>query len=143
MVRLESHGGKDILVFTPRSRFDALIKANDRPGIKPEGELSPTRGLQGAMPYYHDILADMVKALPPQSFLRLGHRTDPDSRDPASHIAWQPRQSGPGRRPLRSEGTVASNEESVDRAVGIAADLGLEVASHRGTRNHRFADAGA
>ena len=96
MTFCDVHGGKEILVLTPPSRCETLVKAILARGIKPEWEVfSPThllqdvtrliqkgydkppyyvnmvlgadKGFQGAMPYSHDVLAAMIAALPPQS----------------------------------------------------------------------------
>lgn len=87
---------KEIVVITPPSRCETLIKRMTEKGVKPEWEvfspehilqdvtrliqkgydkppyyinmvLGGDKGFQGAMPYSHDILAAMVKLLPPQS----------------------------------------------------------------------------
>jgi len=87
---------KEVVVITPPSRCETLIKRMTEKGIKPEWEvfgpehilqdvtrliqkgydkppyyinmvLGGDKGFQGAMPYSHDILAAMVKLLPPQS----------------------------------------------------------------------------
>lgn len=87
---------KEVVVITPPSRCDTLIKRITGNGIKPEWEvfgpehilqdvtrlieqghdkppyyinivLGGEKGFQGAMPYSPDVLAFMVKCLPPQS----------------------------------------------------------------------------
>jgi len=87
---------KEVVVITPPSRCETLIKRMVDKGIKPEWEvfgpdhilqdvtrliqkgydkppyyinmvLGGEKGFQGAMPYSHDVLAFMVKCLPPQS----------------------------------------------------------------------------
>jgi len=87
---------KEVVVITPPSRCETLIKRMVDKGIKPEWEvfgpdhilqdvtrliqkgydkppyyinmvLGGDKGFQGAMPYSHDVLDFMIKCLPPQS----------------------------------------------------------------------------
>jgi uncharacterized protein (DUF849 family) len=96
MTFVDVHGGKEILVITPPSRCETLVKRMTDRGIKPEWEvfapnhilqdvtrliqkgydkppyyinmvLGADKGFQGAMPYSHDVLNAMIAALPPQS----------------------------------------------------------------------------
>jgi uncharacterized protein (DUF849 family) len=96
MTFVDVHGGKEILVITPPSRCEELVKRMIDRKIKPEWEvfspnhilqdvtrliqkgydkppyyinmvLGADKGFQGAMPYSHDILNAMIAALPPQS----------------------------------------------------------------------------
>ena len=96
MTFADVHGGREILVITTPGRCDALAERFRERGIKPEWEvfgpqhilqdvtrliqkgydkppyyinmvLGADRGFQGAMPYSHDVLAAMIRMLPPQS----------------------------------------------------------------------------
>jgi 3-keto-5-aminohexanoate cleavage enzyme len=93
---VDQFGGREILVTTTPSRCEAMAKRFRERGIKPEWEvfnpahilqdltrlvqkgydkppyyinmvLGTDRNFQGGMPYTHDILATMVRLLPPQS----------------------------------------------------------------------------
>lgn len=93
---VDTVGDKEVVVITPPSRCEALIKRMCDQGIKPEWEvfspehilqdvtrlirkgydkppyyinmvLGGDKGFQGAMPYSPEILDFMVKCLPPQS----------------------------------------------------------------------------
>jgi len=159
MTFCDVHGGKEIFVLTPPSRCDALIKRMTEQGIKPEWEVfSPThilqdvtrlidkgydkppyyinmvlgadKGFQGAMPYSHDILSAMVKVLPPQSIFcvsAIGAAQVPATTQAmllGGHV-----RVGLEDNLYLQRGVLASNEELVARAVRIAGELGLEVAT--------------
>lgn len=72
MTFCDVHGGKEIVVVTPPSRCETLVKrmlekGYDKPPYYINMVLGADKGFQGAMPYSHDILAAMITALPPQS----------------------------------------------------------------------------
>jgi uncharacterized protein (DUF849 family) len=159
MTFCDVHGGREILVLTPPSRCETLVKRMVERGIKPEWEVfSPThilqdvtrliqkgydkppyyvnmvlgadKGFQGAMPYSHDILATMVAALPPQSIFCVS--AIGPAQLPATTQAML--LGGHVRVGLEdnlyySRGVLARNEELVARTARIAVELGLSVAS--------------
>jgi uncharacterized protein (DUF849 family) len=159
MTFCDVHGGKEILVLTPPSRCETLVKAILERGLKPEWEVfSPThllqdvtrliqkgydkppyyvnivlgadRGFQGAMPYSHDVLAAMIAVLPPQSIFCVS------AIGPAQLAATTQAMllGGHVRVGLEdnlyySRGVLARNEELVARTARIATELGLQIAS--------------
>jgi uncharacterized protein (DUF849 family) len=159
MTFCDVHGGKEILVLTPPSRCETLVKAILARGIKPEWEVfSPThllqdvtrliqkgydkppyyvnmvlgadKGFQGAMPYSHDVLAAMIAALPPQSIFCVS--AIGPAQLPATTQAML--LGGHVRVGLEdnlyySRGVLARNEELVARTARIAGELGLQIAS--------------
>ena len=159
MTFCDVHGGKEILVLTPPSRCETLVKAILARGIKPEWEVfSPThllqdvtrliqkgydkppyyvnmvlgadKGFQGAMPYSHDVLAAMIAALPPQSIFCVS--AIGPAQLPATTQAML--LGGHVRVGLEDNnyyrrGELATNEQLVARTVRIATELGLEIAS--------------
>ena len=156
MTFCDVHGGKEILVLTPPSRCETLVKAILARGIKPEWEVfSPThllqdvtrliqkgydkppyyvnmvlgadKGFQGAMPYSHDVLAAMIAALPPQSIFCVS--AIGPAQLPATTQAML--LGGHVRVGLEdnlyySRGVLARNEELVARTARIAGELGLQ-----------------
>jgi uncharacterized protein (DUF849 family) len=159
MTFCDVHGGKEILVLTPPSRCETLVKTIVERGIKPEWEVfSPThllqdvtrliqkgydkppyyvnmvlgadKGFQGAMPYSHDVLAAMIAALPPQSIFCVS--AIGPAQLPATTQAML--LGGHVRVGLEdnlyySRGVLARNEELVARTARIASELGLQIAS--------------
>ena len=159
MTFVDVHGGKEILVITPPSRCETLVKRMIDRGIKPEWEvfapnhilqdvtrliqkgydkppyyinmvLGADKGFQGAMPYSHDILNAMIAALPPQSIFCVS--AIGPAQLPATTQAML--LGGHVRVGLEdnnyfSRGVLATNEQLVARTVGIATDLGLEPTS--------------
>ncbi|MPT48211.1 MAG: 3-keto-5-aminohexanoate cleavage protein [Sphingobium sp.] len=159
MTFADVHGGKEIIVLTPPSRCEALVKRMTERGIKPEWEVfSPThilqdvtrliqkgydkppyyinmvlgadKGFQGAMPYSHDFLAAMIAVLPPQSIFCVS--AIGPAQLPATTQAML--LGGHVRVGLEdnnyySRGVLATNEQLVARTRRIATELGLEIAS--------------
>lgn len=159
MTFVDVHGGKEILVITPPSRCETLVKRIIDRGIKPEWEvfapnhilqdvtrliqkgydkppyyinmvLGADKGFQGAMPYSHDILNAMIAALPPQSIFCVS-AVGP-AQLPATTQAML--LGGHVRVGLEdnnyyARGALATNEQLVARTVRIATELGLEIAS--------------
>jgi uncharacterized protein (DUF849 family) len=159
MTFVDIHGGKEILVITPPSRCDALVKRILERGIKPEWEvfspnhilqdvtrlikqgydkppyyinmvLGADKGFQGAMPYSHDVLNAMIAALPPQSIFCVS--AIGPAQLPATTQAML--LGGHVRVGLEdnnyyARGELATNEQLVARTARIANELGLEIAS--------------
>jgi uncharacterized protein (DUF849 family) len=159
MTFVDVHGGKEILVITPPSRCETLVKRMTERGIKPEWEvfapnhilqdvtrliqkgydkppyyinmvLGADRGFQGAMPYSHDVLNVMIAALPPHSIFCVS--AIGPAQLPATTQAML--LGGHVRVGLEdnnyySKGMLATNEQLVARAARIATDLGLEIAN--------------
>ncbi len=159
MTFVDVHGGKEILVVTPPSRCETLVKRMLERGIKPEWEvfspnhilqdvtrliqagydkppyyinmvLGADKGFQGAMPYSHDVLNTMIAALPPQSIFcvsAIGPAQLPATTQAmllGGHI-----RVGLEDNNYYARGELATNEQLVARAVRIATELGLEIAS--------------
>lgn len=159
MTFVDVHGGKEILVITPPSRCETLVKRMVERGIKPEWEvfapnhilqdvtrliqkgydkppyyinmvLGADKGFQGAMPYSHDVLNAMIAALPPQSIFCVS--AIGPAQLPATTQAML--LGGHVRVGLEdnnyySRGVLATNERLVERTAGIARELGLEPTS--------------
>lgn len=159
MTFCDVHGGKEIVVMTPPSRCETLIKHMTERGIKPEWEvfgpmhilqdvtrliqkgydkppyyinmvLGADRGFQGAMPYSHDILTAMINMLPPHSIFCVS--AIGPAQLPATTQAML--LGGHVRVGLEdnlyySRGELASNEQLVSRTARIATELGIEIAS--------------
>lgn len=159
MTFVDVHGGREIIVATPPSRCETLVKRMIERGIKPEWEVfSPThilqdvtrliekgydkppyyinmvlgadRGFQGAMPYSHDILTAMIAALPPQSIFCVS--AIGPAQLPATTQAIL--LGGHVRVGLEdnnyySRGVLATNEQLVARTIRIIHELDLEHAS--------------
>lgn len=159
MTFVDIHGGKEILVITPPTRCETLVKRMIERGIKPEWEvfapnhilqdvtrliekgydkppyyinmvLGADKGFQGAMPYSHDILNAMIAALPPQSIFCVS--AIGPAQLPATTQAML--LGGHVRVGLEdnnyyARGELATNEQLVARTVRIATELGLEIAS--------------
>lgn len=159
MTFVDTHGGREILVITPPSRCEALARRMQERGIKPEWEvfapqhilqdvtrliqkgydsppyyinmvLGADRGFQGAMPYSHDILAQMVKLLPPQSIFcvsAIGPAQLPATTQAlllGGHVRVGLEDNNYYRR-----GELATNERLVERQVRIIKELDLEPAT--------------
>jgi uncharacterized protein (DUF849 family) len=159
MTFVDVHGGKEILVVTPPSRCETLVKRILERGIKPEWEvfapnhilqdvtrliqqgydkppyyinmvLGADKGFQGAMPYSHDVLNAMIAALPPQSIFCVS--AIGPAQLPATTQAML--LGGHVRVGLEdnnyyARGELATNEQLVARTVRIATELGLEIAT--------------
>lgn len=154
-----SFGGREILGPTTPSQCDRLAARFNERGIKPEWEVfSPAhilqdmsrliakgvdkppyyvnivlggeRGFQGAMPYTTDILAMMVKLLPPQSIFcvsAIGSAQLPATTQAlllGGHV-----RVGLEDNLMYAKGIPATNEMLVERQVRIMTELGLEPAS--------------
>lgn len=156
---------KEVVVITPPSRCETLIKRMTEKGVKPEWEVfSPehilqdvTRlikkgydkppyyinmvlggeaGFQGAMPYSHDILAAMVSYLPPQSIWCISGIGS--AQLPATTQALL--LGGHVRVGLEdnhyySRGVKATNLMLVERQVRIMTELGFEPMSPAESRD--------
>jgi uncharacterized protein (DUF849 family) len=159
MTFVDVHGGKEILVITPPSRCETLVKRMIDRGIKPEWEvfapnhilqdvtrliqkgydkppyyinmvLGADKGFQGAMPYSHDVLNAMIAALPPQSIFCVS--AIGPAQLPATTQAML--LGGHVRVGLEdnnyySRGELATNEQLVARTRRIAVEQGLEIAT--------------
>ncbi len=159
MTFVDVHGDREILVVTPPSRCETLIRRMTERGIKPEWEvfapnhilqdvtrlirkgydkppyyinivLGADKGFQGAMPYSHEVLNAMVAALPPQSIFCVS--AIGPAQLPATTQAML--LGGHVRVGLEDNnyyrrGELATNEQLVARTVRIATELGLGIAS--------------
>jgi uncharacterized protein (DUF849 family) len=159
MTFVDVHGNKEILVVTPPSRCEALVKRMSERGIKPEWEvfspnhilqdvtrliqkgydkppyyinivLGADKGFQGAMPYTHEVLNAMIAALPPQSIFCVS--AIGPAQLPATTQAML--LGGHVRVGLEDNnyyrrGELATNEQLVARTARIATELGLDIAS--------------
>lgn len=147
---------KEVVVITPPSRCETLIRRMTEKGIKPEWEVfSPehilqdvTRlikkgydkppyyinmvlggeaGFQGAMPYSHDILAAMVKHLPPQSIWCIsGIGTAQLPATTQALLLGGHVRVGLEDNHYYSRGVKATNLMLVERQVRIMTELGFE-----------------
>lgn len=159
MTFADVHGGKEILVVTTPSRCEFLAKRMQERGIKPEWEvfgpqhilqdvtrliekgydkppyyinmvLGADKGFQGAMPYSHDILASMIKLLPPQSIFcvsGIGPAQLPATTQAillGGHV-----RVGLEDNNYYARGQLATNEMLVERTVRIIHELNMEHAS--------------
>jgi 3-keto-5-aminohexanoate cleavage enzyme len=159
MTFCDVHGGKEILVVTPPSRCETLVKRILERGIKPEWEvfspvhilqdvtrliqkgydkppyyinmvLGADKGFQGAMPYTQDVLSAMIAALPPESIFCVS------AIGPAQLAATTQAMLSGGHVRVGLEdnnyyarGQLATNEVLVERTARIASELQLEIAS--------------
>ena len=154
-----THGGYETIVMTTPTQCEEMAKKFKERGIKPEWEvfnpahilqdvcrliekgydkppyyinmvLGAEKGFQGGMPYNHDVLASMVRLLPPGAI-------------------WSVSAIGPAQLPATtqamllgghfrvglednnyySRGRLATNLELVERSVRIMKELGHEPAS--------------
>ncbi|MCW2349408.1 MULTISPECIES: 3-keto-5-aminohexanoate cleavage protein [Sphingobium] len=153
---VDTISGKDVLVITPPSRCETLVKAMVDKGIKPEWEvfspdhilqdvtrliqkgydkppyyinivLGGEKGFQGAMPYSTDILDFMVKCLPPQSIWCISGIGP--AQLPATTQALL--LGGHVRVGLEdnhyySRGVKATNLQLIERQVRIMNEMGIE-----------------
>jgi uncharacterized protein (DUF849 family) len=159
MTFADVHGGREILVITTPGRCEALAKRFQERGIKPEWEvfgpqhilqdvttliqkgydkppyyinmvLGADRGFQGAMPYSHDILASMIRLLPPQSIFcvsAIGPAQLPATTQSVllgGHV-----RVGLEDNNYYAKGQLATNEQLVARTVRIIKELNMDVAS--------------
>ena len=150
---------REVVVITPPSRCETLVKRIIEKGAKPEWEvfspehilqdvtrliqkgydkppyyinmvLGADKGFQGAMPYSHDVLNAMIAALPSQSIFCVS--AIGPAQLPATTQAML--LGGHVRVGLEdnnyyAKGELATNEQLVARTVRIATELGLEIAS--------------
>lgn len=150
---------KEVVVITPPSRCDVLIEKCIERGIKPEWEVfSPEHiiqdvcrliakgydkppyyinmvlgghhGFQGAMPYSHDILAMMVRLLPPDSIWCVSGigEAQLEATTQALLLGGHVRV-GLEDNHYYSRGVKATNEMLVERQVRILTELGHEPTS--------------
>ena len=147
---------REVVVITPPSRCETLIKRMTDKGIKPEWEvfnpahilqdvtrlikkgydkppyyinmvLGGEAGFQGAMPYSHEILAAMVKMLPPQSIWcisGIGPAQLPATTQAlllGGHV-----RVGLEDNHYYSRGVKATNLMLVERQIRIMNELGFE-----------------
>jgi uncharacterized protein (DUF849 family) len=159
MTFADVHGGREILVVTTPSRCEALARRMQERGIKPEWEvfgpqhilqdvtrliekgydrppyyinmvLGADKGFQGAMPYSHDILAAMIRMLPPRSIFcvsGIGPAQLPATTQAillGGHV-----RVGLEDNNYYARGQLATNEQLVARTVRIIRELGHEPAS--------------
>ncbi|TGD97466.1 3-keto-5-aminohexanoate cleavage protein [Methylobacterium nonmethylotrophicum] len=159
MTFADVHGGREILVVTTPSRCELLAKRMQERGIKPEWEvfgpqhilqdvtrliekgydkppyyinmvLGADKGFQGAMPYSHDILAAMIRMLPPQSIFcvsGIGPAQLPATTQAillGGHV-----RVGLEDNNYYARGQLATNEQLVARTVRIIKELNHEPAS--------------
>jgi 3-keto-5-aminohexanoate cleavage enzyme len=156
---VDTYGEREILVVTTPSRCEALAKRFKERGIKPEWEvfnpahiiqdvtrliqkgydrppyfinmvLGTDRNFQGGMPYSHDILAAMIRLLPPQSIFcvsAIGPAQLPATTQAlllGGHV-----RVGLEDNNYYSRGKLATNLMLVERTVRIIKELNLEPAS--------------
>lgn len=159
MTFADVHGGREILVITTPSRCEALARRFQERGVKPEWEvfgpqhilqdvtrliekgydkppyyinmvLGADKGFQGAMPYSHDILAAMIRMLPPQSIFcvsGIGPAQLPATTQAillGGHV-----RVGLEDNNYYSRGKLATNEMLVERTIRIIHELNMEHAS--------------
>jgi uncharacterized protein (DUF849 family) len=159
MTFVDVHGGKEILVITPPSRCETLVKRMVERGIKPEWEvfapnhilqdvtrliqkgydkppyyinmvLGADKGFQGAMPYSDDILKAMIAALPPEAIFCVSAIGPAQLPATTQAMLWGGHvRVGLEDNNYYSRGVLATNEMLVKRTVGIAHNLGLEPAT--------------
>jgi uncharacterized protein (DUF849 family) len=157
MTFVDVHGGKEILVITPPSRCETLVKRMIDRGIKPEWEvfapnhilqdvtrliqkgydkppyyinmvLGADKGFQGAMPYSHDVLNAMIAALPPQSIFCVS-AIGPAQLEATTQamLLGGHVRVGLEDNNYYAKGQLATNEQLVARTVRIATELGIEI----------------
>ncbi len=159
MTFADVHGGREILVITTPGRCDTLAERFKERGVKPEWEvfgpqhilqdvcrliakgddkppyyinmvLGADKGFQGAMPYSHDILASMIRMLPPHSIFcvsAIGPAQLPATTQAVllgGHV-----RVGLEDNNYYAKGQLATNEQLVARTVRIIKALNLEIAS--------------
>ncbi|MFV0243392.1 MAG: 3-keto-5-aminohexanoate cleavage protein [Qingshengfaniella sp.] len=151
--------GKELVVLTTPARCETLARAMQDKGIKPEWEvfspahiindamrliekgydkppyffnfvLGANRNFQGAMPYTHDTLDSMIRLLPPGSVWNLSAIGPAQLPGMTQAMLW----GGHVRVGLEdnlyyAKGEKATNEQLVARAVRIATELQIEIAT--------------
>jgi uncharacterized protein (DUF849 family) len=162
---VDTNGGKEVVVITSPSRCETLVKRMCDQGIKPEWEvfspehiiqdvtrliqkgydkppyyinmvLGGDKGFQGAMPYSHEILAAMIKHLPPQSIWcvsGIGPAQLPASTQAlllGGHV-----RVGLEDNHYYSRGVKATNLMLIERQVRIMNELGFEPMSAAESRD--------
>ena len=153
------HQGREMLLVTTPSRCEAMAKRFQERGIKPEWEvfgpqhilqdvtslirkgydkppyfvnmvLGADGSFQGAMPYSHDILAAMIRLLPPDSIFcvsAIGAAQLPATTQAillGGHV-----RVGLEDNSYYARGRLSTNEELVARTVRIIRELNLQPAS--------------
>ena len=107
-----------------------IEKGYDKPPYYINMVLGADRGFQGAMPYSHDILAAMIRMLPPQSIFcvsGIGPAQLPATTQAillGGHV-----RVGLEDNNYYSRGVLATNEMLVERTVRIIHELDREHAS--------------
>jgi uncharacterized protein (DUF849 family) len=165
MTFVDVHGGKEILVITPPSRCETLVKRMIDRGIKPEWEvfapnhilqdvtrliqkgydkppyyinmvLGADKGFQGAMPYSHDVLNAMIAALPPESIFCVS-AIGPAQLEATTQamLLGGHVRVGLEDNNYYAKGQLATNEQLVARTVRIATELGIDIAAPREARD--------
>jgi uncharacterized protein (DUF849 family) len=154
-----THGGIETIVLTAPSQCELMAKRFQERGIKPEWEvfnpahiiqdvcrliekgydrppyyinmvLGAERGFQGGMPYSHDILAAMIRLLPPQSIFcvsAIGPAQLPATTQAlllGGHI-----RVGLEDNNYYGRGQLATNLQLTERSIRIMKELGHEPAS--------------
>jgi uncharacterized protein (DUF849 family) len=162
---VDVYGDKEILVVTTPGRCEAMAKRFQERGIKPEWEvfnpahilqdvtrliqkgydkppyyinivLGTDRNFQGGMPYSHDLLASMVRMLPPQSvwcLSAIGPAQLPGTTQ--ALLMGGNVRVGLEDNNYYARGVLATNEMLVARTVRIIKELNLEPASSTETRD--------
>jgi 3-keto-5-aminohexanoate cleavage enzyme len=154
-----THGGYETIVTTTPSMCEELAQKFKERGIKPEWEvfnpahiiqdvcrliekgydkppyyinmvLGAEKGFQGGMPYSHDVLASMIRLLPPQSIFcvsAIGPAQLPATTQAmllGGHI-----RVGLEDNNYYARGRLATNLELVERSVRIMSELGHQPAT--------------
>jgi 3-keto-5-aminohexanoate cleavage enzyme len=154
-----THGGYETIVTTTPSMCEELAQKFKERGIKPEWEvfnpahiiqdvcrliekgydkppyyinmvLGAEKGFQGGMPYSHDVLASMIRLLPPQSIFcvsAIGPAQLPATTQAmllGGHI-----RVGLEDNNYYARGQLATNLELVERSVRIMSELGHQPAT--------------
>jgi uncharacterized protein (DUF849 family) len=156
---MDLFGGNNICLLTPPSRCEEMAIRFTERGIKPEWEvfnpahilqdvtrlihkgydkppyyinivLGTDRNFQGGMPYTTDILDFMVKLLPPQSIFcvsAIGPAQLPATMQAlllGGHV-----RSGLEDNNYLSRGVLATNEQLIERTVGLVREMQMEPAT--------------
>ncbi|CAM5214074.1 hypothetical protein CDEF62S_04784 [Castellaniella defragrans] len=107
-----------------------IEKGYDKPPYYINMVLGADRGFQGASPYSHEVLRSMVASLPDQSIWCVSAigAAQLEATTQAMLLGGHVRVGLEDNLHYR-RGELATNEQLVARAVRIATELGLEIAS--------------